>query len=229
MTTTETAPDAPAAEAPAGAVETVVGADLIGMLADVLRSTGTDKAIPAITLVRLHTTTETADGEAVDYLHAWATDRYVAAHARVAVRGQLTEPVWLYRDALDQLTKVGRKALTVTIMDHRTALRDGGMVSFNADSVAVDAEVAAFGGVPIANVCDDALPEKHDRETWVQPQFLQTIAAVAKRRKAYVVLTPGKNGRPLHVSVGPDYRAWVVPLRRNGAAADWLPNSWDAA
>lgn len=74
-------------EKSATAVVTTNGTDLVGMLADLARTTSTDKTLPMLGLIRLHTE--------LGRLHGWSTDRFRAAHAVVRIDGEFPGTVFL--------------------------------------------------------------------------------------------------------------------------------------
>ncbi|TDP97665.1 hypothetical protein [Labedaea rhizosphaerae] len=229
MTTTETKPET-VNDAPLGTVEPIAAGDFVGMLADLLKSAGTDPVLPILTCVRLHTT----DG----WLHGWTTDRYIGAHARVEVRGALPEPVWLFREALDQLVKIGRKARKVqltTVTGCAKSQWGGRCVHIDVDGTSLHCEVNVdtSGTRSYQSVFTDELPKTSGAHLY-QPKCLALFASIAKRRGAteYVTLVPGETqNRPTHVRIGDNYRAWVMPVRAaavdSALELDWLPASFD--
>jgi hypothetical protein len=191
---------------------------LTGMLTDLALTASTDqtKRVELLTL-RLHT-----EGGRV---HGWSSDAYRLAHARTTGDGDLPGVVFLYASDVKRVAQAFR-ASSVVILRVDTAAgsltfadRDGSMAVV-VPLVDVTDSARAF-----RNVAKDAVPPA-TTVTEFQGRYFEDFGKIAKRRGAHLALATDANpNRPAHVRIGPDYRAWVMPMQNSDVdTAEWLPS-----
>lgn len=221
MTTTE------AVEATA----TITCADsnaLVGMLVDLNRTTDHNGGLPWLAVVRLHT-----QG---GWLYGWSTDRFVAAHARVELGpdgGELPRAVGLDVTEILKAFRAKQRHPIALVFD----LNAGKVTAtIGAQSITVPLYNDVYPNVAAA--ISDELPESHAIAQF-DPKLLAELCAITKRRGAAESLriatgsanTAGAGSRTTaHVSVGEDYRAWLMPRYFAAEGHDrgsWLPATWD--
>ncbi|WP_033293144.1 hypothetical protein [Amycolatopsis jejuensis] len=203
--------------ATAATIDTTRGADVVGMLADLARTATTDTTTPVLGLIRLHT-----EGR---YLHGWSSDRYRAAHARVRVDGDLPRVVFIHATDVKALASTLRRAQLLRLtVDHDT-------MTFTDFAVTHSVRLVDEYTYPeIHNACRDELPAGTAPGA-IDGSYLADFCAIAKRRggrgsSAYLELRQNDDTRPMHVRIGEDYRAWVMPVRNQVDDDAWLPQSW---
>jgi hypothetical protein len=202
------------------------GVELAGMLADLARTAGTDDTWPAFTVIRLHT-----EG---GVLHGWSTNRFIAGHATIEVRGSLAGPILIHRADALLIAKMMAKMVTTTL----TVTNKG---TVTVDGIGRDGEQTITCRRPedglldlmpnVARGCTDTLPVASVPQRF-DPAYLAEFAAIAKRRKVKLDLHTGDTrNQPSHVRIGGRYRAWIMPTLEvvSGESLDdlsWLPNAW---
>jgi len=189
---------------------------LVGMLADLALTADTGRgALEQFTVVRLHT-----EG---GRLHGWSSDRYRAAHAAVD-GGELPHAVTIGAEDVANLEKTFRQALTVTV-----TVNTGEMTAEFAGlgvTLAVKLRPKSSNdlGDMLPRIAVDSLPDSATHVMF-NAAFLADFAKVGKRRKEYVQMFAGETGnRPAHIRIGPDYRAWLMPIRNQNGTDGWLPS-----
>lgn len=201
-------------------VETVGVGSLASMLRDVALFCGRNRD-PRVTQYML---LYTENGR----LHAWATTRFVMAHAvdasdeaqvSPAVDGELSELQIHYKDA-EQAAKAFAKSPVVWINrhdDNTVVLTDG------SQSISVtpgDVQLPSFERlVP-------ETPKDSDGETvGFAAENLEKITKVAKKRNGPVMMKTEDPNHPSHWQVGQCFRAAVMPYRLGGNnVLEWLPH-----
>lgn len=191
---------------------------LIGMLADLALTAEKGKAaLEALTVIRLHT-----EG---GRLHGWSTDRHRAAHAVVNTDGgELPHAVRIAADDVENLVKTFRQAPTITV-----TVSTGEMsAEFAGLGVTLAVKLRPVSshdlGDLLPRIAVDTLPESAAHVTF-RAEYLADFAKIGKRRKENVRVIAGATGnRPSHIWIGPDYRAWLMPMRVEDGADGWLPS-----
>ncbi|WP_275293500.1 hypothetical protein [Amycolatopsis sp. La24] len=196
---------------------TTNGADLVGMLADLARTTSTDKTLPMLGLIRLHTE--------LGFLHGWSTDRFRAAHAVVRIDGEFPGTVFLEAAAVKALESMLRRAGQTRLKVEGDSMT---VTDFAATHTVQLVDHYTYPDLP--NACKGILPAGTAPGA-INGAHLADFAAIAKRRGGrgrpeYIELRQEDEHRPTHVRIGKDYRAWVMPVRDQVNDDAWLPQAW---
>lgn len=201
---------------------------LVGMLVDLNRTTDHGHGLPWLAVVRLHT----EDGR----LYGWSTDRFVAAHARVDLGpdgGELPRAVGL---DVTEIVKAFRARQRHPITLAFDLVADTVTATIGAQSITVPLYTDVYPNV--AAMTSNELPESHAIAQF-DPKLLAELCAITKRRGAAESLriatgsaNTARGGRQTtaHISIGNDYRAWLMPryFAAEGHDRDgWLPATWD--
>jgi hypothetical protein len=196
---------------------TILGpGELAGLLADLVRTAGTDRLIPGLASVRLHATG--------GMLHGWSTDRFRAGHAAAPAEGDLP-PMLIARSDAEQAAKTFRtdRNVTITVSDDKVTM--AGMTTTLIFATADEASQFP----KVINAISHDLPTEHGPVLF-SPAYLADFAAIAKRRKGLVELVPNVGRKPASVRVGEHYRAWLMPIGLPHdtpiTELDWLTESW---
>lgn len=192
---------------------------LPGMLADLAATAGRDKVPPDFQAVQLYVSG--------GHLYGWSSDRYRCGQARCEILGTEVPPFRLARGSCLEIAKAlkGGTRVEVTL-----TLDSLGMVSSVGVAGAVRLEVPAIiglgmPGVKLSRIMPTELAKEPDTEQVFRPEFIADLVTIAKRRGTPLVLALGAPKKAAHVSIGPDYRAWVMPVL--GWTPEWLVPVWE--
>lgn len=190
---------------------TLPGGELFGMLTDLARTAEKVQGLPVLEQIRLHVDS--------GVLHGWSTNRFVAAHATAKCDGHIDGAFYL------PAAEVKRLGMLRTASFAKLTL-DASSLEVSDFETTLTVARAEHDYPDVARVVGDQPPEAGDRFAF-DGKYMAEIAAVAKRRKEYAYAVPSVAARPLHVQIGENYRAWLMPVRME--TPEWLPNSWTGA
>jgi hypothetical protein len=192
----------------------VDGFGLVRMLTDLLRSAGTDAAMPMLHGVLLHT----AKRDDVTVLVGTSTDRFVAAQAHTEAVGRIPK-LWVPYSAAHRIVTVMKPMVRKDRPDFEIEVREE---SFTVRLASLDAEtgIAVTGkrGKPKLpeRIVEMLQPvgDQGSEELTLARHPLTVITQVAKDRGIPARIQFFAPNKPVLVQIGDQYRCVAMPMRR---------------
>jgi hypothetical protein len=195
---------------------TVGPAALHELLADLLRTAGTDYTLPMLYGVLLQVEPKDDNASA---LVGTSTNRFVLGQASTDTNGRM-QTTFLALDRVKQLLNILKPYSRSNDMRCEvTRAADAMTVRLPGDIFLPELSVT----LPIADMSPDfpkvghLLPKPEDATPGGQvafnPRYLSTFCAIAKGRNTEVRMVPGASDKPQLVLIGDSYRALIMPVR----------------
>ncbi|AUI56756.1 hypothetical protein [Amycolatopsis sp. BJA-103] len=189
--------------------------EFFAMLTDTMRTSGTDKTLPMLCGVLLHTPARRS------VLVATSTDRFTLGQAHAPANGRIPD-VWIpLADAKRILAVIkagglGGDLAVAVHPDHRVVFTTATV------SATITGDGLSPTFPPIGELFNEAAA-KPTRETMLSPAYLKRFSEIAKTRGQFLTVQMQDRHKPVHITIGDRYRGLIMPVRAPKAEAAPTP------